>query len=978
MKGNVSAVAVALGCGLLLSAMPAASVAVAAEPCPNAALRTGPSSPLPDCRAYEMVSPLDKNGGDIRALPIGAGGLPTSHKQSSLDGERITYTSGTSFGDAVAGVWANQYISSRTAAGWSTHGISQPRGTTVFEGEPIPIPPTNWDTENFFEAFTPDLCSAWLRDSNAVPLTPDGLQGHVNLYRRSNCGAEGYEALANQGPGPATEYLNSAGTFGDEIVPTGPGLRFQGASEDLSHQLFISGAPLLPEQIGSELRCLKDTPAASISYEWLRNGVPIGGETSSRYTIVPADTDTAIQCRVRFANNVEDEFTGGFVGSTQAATKARVVASFPATPVPVAPGIIEAPKGGGQLKVGSAGGQTITCDPEASKWRGSPTFTFRWYRNGIEIAGATNSTYTVSTEDLATAALFQCGVIGANAGGSVIRVSFNRETKFGPGPEPKAPTPAAPGGNGGSGPKGVSLNQTQLYDLHEGELKLVGVLPNGKPNPENSVAGTLGNTEQTRQSALEHVVSEDGSRVFWTSNSGGSARGPGQIYVRLNPAQDQSAINGSEECIEPEKACTLAVSKAGEELTGKSQSQFWTAAADGSAVLFSTGTFLLPENLSSDADLYEFDVETKTTRPIAGQVPGVLGASEDLSRIYFVSTEALAAGAVGGEWNLYLEEKEEDEEVIRLVATLSDDDRELHTTGISPVRPDPIRRASRVTPDGSHIAFQALTSLTGYDNTDLTGKRYTEVYRYDADTDELTCVSCNPSGAPPSGPHIHFPYDPFKSPLSGGNDSFDERFGQAATLPTWEREQHGSRALSEDGNRVFFHTYEALAVRDANGSVQDVYMWEAQGTGSCVQAGGCIELISTGTSPEESEFVDASADGDDVFFATTSRIDPRDEASIDIYDARVGGGLLIPPPQPPCVGDACQSIPEPPRRVTPTGALFTGPGSQPKPNCRGLARRAAKLNRRAKRLGSTQLSRRAEALGKQAKRCRRAARKGGS
>jgi hypothetical protein len=918
----------------------------APDPCPNDAFRTGPSAALPDCRAYEMVSPLEKNGGDIQIVNGALGGQYPSFKQSSLDGERLTYTTGTAFGDAVAGPFANQYLSSRDSDGWSTHGISPPFGATLFEGKGD-IPPLGWTLETLFDGFTPDLCSAWVRGAGVTPLTPAGLSGHVNLYRRSNCGEEGYEALTNEGPfGPASPSLNSRDeTLSEGLLGTGPGVRLQGYSADLSHQVFVAGAALTPDSPGYEAKCSTPSAATSTAYQWLRNGAPIAGATSPTYTIAPADEGTAVQCQV-FALNAN-------AGSTQVANPPRVVAPLSATPLPKAPASIDAPTASAPLTLGG-GGQTLTCDPEAESWGGAPLFTYGWYRNGSPIAGASASTYLISAADLATRAVFQCAVFATNAAGTVVKVSNHRPTI-------PAPSPAAPGGNAPTASAKASTWElkTRLYDLHDGQLELAGILPNGEPNPENSAAGTLGDGVRLRESTLEHAVSEDGSRIFWTStNSDINAAGPGQIYARVDGAE------------------TVPVSAAAEALSGSSESLFWTAAADGSAALFSTGNFG-PENLSSDADLYEFDVDSETTRLIAEHSPGVLGASEDLSRIYFVSTDELAEGAVAGKWNLYLEE----DGAKRLVAILSADDEELHVVGISPIRPFPVRRTSRVSADGRQIAFEALASLTGYDNVDpASGKRFTEVFHYDAEAGKLSCVSCNPSGARPSGIPIPSPYDSAEDELKH-ELSFNSRFGEAAALPTWEREQHAAQVLSEDGNRVFFHSREALVIGDVNG-IRDVYEWEAPGTGSCeaasaeyvAQNGGCVYLISTGKSKQLSEFLDASADGGDVFISTTSGIDPRDEGLIDIYDARVGGGFPGPAPKPECAGDSCQSVPAAPEDPTPASALAEGAGNvRPASSCASQGRRAARLERQAKRAKgprAVRLAKQIERLRAQAKRCR--------
>jgi len=111
--------------------------------------------------------------------------------------------------------------------------------------------------------------------------------------------------------------------------------------------------------------------------------------------------------------------------------------------------------------------------------------------------------------------------------------------------------------------------------------------------------------------------------------------------------------------------------------------------------------------------------------------------------------------------------------------------------------------------------------------------------------------------------------------------------------------------------------------RDVNGT-WDVYQYEPSGVGSCsmssvtfsVVSGGCVGLISSGSSADESAFVDASESGGDVFFLTTEKLSPRDfDTSLDLYDAHECTGaapcLSVPPVTPPAcsTGDSCKAAP---------------------------------------------------------------------
>jgi DNA-binding beta-propeller fold protein YncE len=470
----------------------------------------------------------------------------------------------------------------------------------------------------------------------------------------------------------------------------------------------------------------------------------------------------------------------------------------------------------------------------------------------------------------------------------------------------------------------------QLYGYFGGQLRFLCYLPDGSKSSQVCSAGTRYGDQDglDRKHNLDNAISADGSRVYWTETASQTG-GPGRLYLREKAAQAQSKMTAGK-CSDPTKACSYALS--GED------AQFWGATPDGSKALFTTGDL---EKEKGEGELHEFDADTKTSAPIGTGVRGVMGASEDLSRVYFVSMEVLASGAEEGAPNLYLRQAGAP---LSFIATLAGRDViSEQTSNPDPVHVMPAFRTSRVSGDGLHAVFMSTASLTGYDNTDAnSGEADAEVYLYRAATQKLLCISCNPSGARPTG-RVLLAANAAKS-----------KIWAAAEIPGWDRSLYASRVLADDGRRLFFESYEALVPRDTNG-VGDVYQWEAVGKGGCGEgdatfslgAGGCVNLISSGKSPQDSTFLDASPSGQDVFIGTLSSLVPQDYGLVDVYDARVNGGFPSPPaPKPPCEGEACQSPPAPPDDPTPSSSTFKGQGNQ-------VSRRCPKGTRKVRSHGRT-------------------------
>lgn len=324
--------------------------------------------------------------------------------------------------------------------------------------------------------------------------------------------------------------------------------------------------------------------------------------------------------------------------------------------------------------------------------------------------------------------------------------------------------------------------------------------------------------------------------------------------------------------------------------------EFQTASNDGATAYFTHA-----------GDLFRFSAVagTATALTTSGEVEGVLGVSKNGSQVYY-GTPAGIFRAEGATTTAVAEPG----------AALPGD--YLPPTGAG---------TARVSDDGLHLLFLSDAELTGYPS-----EGETEAFLYGPppgdDAPTLTCVSCNPSGERPEG-GASIPGTIANGSGSGALDVYQPR------------------ALAANGNRVFFDSASPLVQQDTNHR-DDVYEWEAAGVGSCTRAGGCVGLISSGRSPEDSLFLDASADGSDAFFLTAASLYTPDPGAYDVYVAREGGGFPVPQEPIPCDGDACQTLPEAPEDPTP-GTLVPNAGNPPLRIAKPPSKGKKKKNRKHKR-----------------------------
>jgi hypothetical protein len=444
-----------------------------------------------------------------------------------------------------------------------------------------------------------------------------------------------------------------------------------------------------------------------------------------------------------------------------------------------------------------------------------------------------------------------------------------------------------------------------VFEWAGGALRPLDVQSDGEPIGSCGAALGGGWFSAQEEAAEDGAVSADGSKVFFTAPisvaeaqyrglegvkgcPNGRGENPPELYMRSG--EETIEVSAPEEGAPESEATHDAV--------------FFGAAADGSRVFFtSEGELTANDAGIHDPELYEYDTETgKLTRISAGDSGDAAGdvvpfgmskisiatnpirdvvVSGDGSHVYFVARGVLApADALGepeeGEDNLYVYEPQTGR--TRFIAR--GPGQEANNVGFV--------YTPETTLGGRYLLYQgAMLSSRG---------SVQQLYRYDAGTEGLVCVSCTPSV--PAGAGVVQP--------SAMSDTAEGQFS--------------AHAIAEDGE-VFFNTTSSLVPQDTNGAL-DVYEWHE----------GAVSLVSSGQDPLPSFFLGASSNGANVFFGTHSRLVPADTSGGgNVYDARVCTALepcIAPAPEQEglCEGDACSHPAAAPSDATPASATFSGAG----------------------------------------------------
>ena len=456
--GRLGIVAVLSFAVCLLMALSAAPALAIVDTCPNVVFRTGPSAKLPECRAYELVSPADMRGQPPSSTNFGNSHSQFAHTTITPNGDKLFFqVQGGVLGEDPGTGLVDRYGVRRTDQGWipSFEGItgSQTQDSLWYGANSPDLGYYTALTYNWKKASLPD--GAYLHTPQGFEVLAKGSLGEfpgvaktltfseIETYMITDGGQHviffAPFRLEPEAPGGGVTVIYDRSVGGPthvisllpgDVTPTAQSLLL-GVSPDARDVLFRflkaeGGATpwyvrhdntttyevLRPEGrvVGKKLSCAGKPESATLAYQWLRDGAEIGGATIDTYTTTAADEGKTVQCQVT-ASNADSASIGD--------SAAKLVEPYAGTNPPLPPSF-NGLASGVSVSGSPAVGQLLSCSADGA-WKGSPSFSYQWFRGGSEIGGATSSNYTPVSADKGKA--LQCRVKGTNADGAAVSFS---------------------------------------------------------------------------------------------------------------------------------------------------------------------------------------------------------------------------------------------------------------------------------------------------------------------------------------------------------------------------------------------------------------------------------------------------------------------------------------------------------------------------------------------------------------------------
>jgi hypothetical protein len=633
----------------------------APDSCSNAIIRSAQfSSYLPDCRAYELVSPMDKKGANIAADGDTA--------QSAVNGNAIKYYSTTAFGDAVGiSTRGAEYVSQRGEEGWSTHAINPEQGSTAFSL----FAPAE------YQALSPDLTKGIYYARTPVEPGHPNVEHVSNLYLRTDLlspGAGSYQLLSDS-VNPLPKELSSQGQF----------ISFAGASADWKHIFFESVNNLTQDAPAQPEACTVERTEAGGGcepriYEWFDGAVRL-------VSVLPNGEATNAVIGAGAGGN-ETQFKGTFTQEAVSSDGSRVL--FETGPFSVYLGSFGGgPTSGSALYMRIAGKETIKLNvrerTEADP-NGPQPVTF-------ETATADDSKVFFTTAEALTddapvnpgsTKLYMYDV-NAPAGKHLNLISVDSE-----------PSDDLSGGNVGGAVDGISPNGEYVYfeteqlltpdqpdfvspygeDIGASAHRALFVWHNGVLRYITRHAlsnfpsgGDTWGSDGGKSVPPNFRVSADGKTIVFASQDPTTAEQVGYdnpYNAKGEYAQKYSAEiyvykydTGKLTCASCNPSGSLPQSMAGFTANGYvdgisaytatelEYTNYKTRALteDGRYVFFDTGDALLPQDTNGQRDVYQYDTETGQLHLISGGacncVSTFIDATPDGSDVFFVTSQDL-------------------------------------------------------------------------------------------------------------------------------------------------------------------------------------------------------------------------------------------------------------------------------------------------------------------------------------------------